>query len=56
MKEELVKMLVENAGIIISSATTLLLAFIKRKLEMSKLKKQGRLFDFPINPNHHNNN
>lgn len=45
MKEELIKIITENLGIVVSTGTTILLAWIKKKLDMRKWKKEGRLID-----------
>ena len=45
MKEELIKIVADNIGSIVSTFTTLLLAYIKKKIEVRKWKKQGRLID-----------
>jgi len=43
MKEEILKILIENGEILISSGVTLFIAWIKKKIDIRKLKKQGRL-------------
>jgi len=43
MKEEILKILIENGEILISSGVTLFLAWMKKKIDIRKLKKQGRL-------------
>jgi len=43
MKEEILKILIENGEILISSGVTLFLAWIKKQIDIRKLKKQGRL-------------
>lgn len=45
MKEELIKIIVDNANILISSGVTILIAWVKRKIDIRKWKKQGRLID-----------
>jgi len=45
MKDQIIQFLFEESKIIISSGLTLVGAWITRKLEMRKLKKEGRLFD-----------
>jgi len=39
------KIVVENLEVIISTGTTLFLAWIKKKIDLRKLKKEGRLID-----------
>jgi len=45
MKEGLINIVVENLNVIVSTAVTLLLAWIKKKADLRKLKKSGRLID-----------
>jgi len=45
MKEELLKIVVENLEVLISTGTTIFFAWLKKKYDIRKLKKQGRLID-----------
>lgn len=45
MKEEILKILIENGEVLISSAVTMVIAYFKKKYDLRKLRKQGRLIE-----------
>lgn len=45
MKEDLLKIVTDNIGVVVSTVVTICLAWIKKRIDLRKLKKEGRLID-----------